>query len=881
MKVLIVESPTKVKTISKYVGSDTTVLASFGHVRDLSAHDGSVDPTNDFSMVWELSERGEKQMSAIAKAVKKADEIILATDPDREGEAIAWHVTEVLSQKKALGKAKISRATFNAVTKDAVKAALAHPRDIDPSLVQAYLARRALDYLVGFTLSPLLWRKLPVARSAGRVQSVALRLVCDRESEIESFKNQDYWSLVAQLLTPKDRPFTARLVGADGKKLARLDIDSESKAKDFKAGLEGASFRVDDVEAKPVRRQPQAPFTTSTLQQEASRKYGFSPAKTMQLAQKLYEGLPINGETVGLITYMRTDGVDMAPEAVTAIRTAIDSSFGKDYIPSKPRKYATKAKTAQEAHEAIRPTDVKRTPAIVSPQLDDDLAKLYSLIWNRTVASQMSEAKFERTTVTITAQNGTRIFNLRATGQVQIFDGFLRLYQENLDDETSDDDEALLPAMRAGDLLTRQGIEMSQHTTEPPPRFTEASLIKRLEELGIGRPSTYQAILSVLHERGYVRQEKKRLVPECSGRLLSAFLKTFFLKYVEYDFTAQLEETLDRIAQQDVLWKEVLSEFWNGFNATIESAKGLRMTQVIDTLNTLLDSYLFPPTMDKDGNVQTSSRQCPSCDSGTLSLKMSRFGAFIGCSNYPTCTYTRQLSAAPSQGTRSAVPQSEAITLGTDPQTGESITVRDGRFGPYVQRGEESPTTEKPKRQSLPQGVTPETITLDHALSLLALPRPVATHPRTHEPILVGLGRFGPYVQHGKTYANLTLTDDIFHITGERAIELIQAKEAGKLAYGKSAAPELVLGIEPETKKTITLKSGRYGPYVTDGITNASLPRSLGKDVSLEAACALLAAKRSEPEKPGASPSLKRATAKKTPSRKNMSSKTKTKAVDS
>ncbi len=875
MKVLIVESPTKVKTISKYVDSDTTVFASFGHVRDLPAHDGSVDPNNDFSMVWELSDRGEKQMSAIAKAVKKADELILATDPDREGEAIAWHVTEVLGQKKALGRTKISRATFNAVTKDAVTAALAHPREIDPSLVQAYLARRALDYLVGFTLSPLLWRKLPVARSAGRVQSVALRLVCDREQEIEAFKAQDYWSLAAQLLTPKERPFTARLVGADGKKLGRLDINTEAKAKDLKEGLEGANFKVDDVEAKPVRRQPQAPFTTSTLQQEASRKYGFSPARTMQLAQKLYEGLPINGETVGLITYMRTDGVDMAPEAIKAIRTAISTSFGEAYVPSKPRQYATKAKTAQEAHEAIRPTDVRRTPALITKQLDDDLGKLYSLIWNRTVASQMVEAKFERTTVTITGQNGKHTFDLRATGQVQVFDGFLRLYQENVDDEPADDDEALLPPMAPADILTRQAIDMAKHTTEPPPRFTEASLIKRLEELGIGRPSTYQAILSVLHERGYVRQEKKRLVPECSGRLLSAFLKTFFLKYVEYDFTAQLEETLDHIAQKEVLWKDVLKDFWRGFNATIHNAQELRMAQVIDTLNTLLEPYLFPPTFGEDGKTLISSRQCPSCESGTLSLKMSRFGAFIGCSNYPTCTYTRQLSTT-SNGSTPTAPQGEVIIVGTDPETGETITVRDGRFGPYVQRGEESPTTEKPKRQSLPQGLNPSSVDLNKALGLLALPRPIAMHPKTHEPILVGLGRFGPYVQHGKTYANLGITDDLLELPEARAIELILAKEAGKSAYTKGASPEISLGLDPETQKTISLKSGRYGPYVTDGTTNASLPRSLGKDISLEAACALLATKRSEPEKPAKSAPAKRTPAKKAQPRKRVSASKKT-----
>jgi len=691
MKVVVVESPAKAKTINKYLGKDYEVLASFGHIRDLPARDGSVDPDADFAMVWELEDRGSKRVADIARAVKGADKLILATDPDREGEAISWHVVETLNQKKALKGVPVERVTFNAITKDAVLEAMRQPRQIDQALVDAYLARRALDYLVGFNLSPVLWRKLPGARSAGRVQSVALRLVCDREREIETFVPREYWSLVALLATGEGATFEARLVGADGKKIARLDIGNGEEAEAFRKALETAAFRVTAVEAKPAKRHPQPPFTTSTLQQEASRKLGFAPARTMQIAQRLYEGVEIGGELVGLITYMRTDGVDMAPEAIAGARRVIAKEFGDAYVPSAPRKYTTKAKNAQEAHEAVRPTDLGRLPAMVARYLDPDQARLYELIWTRTVASQMESAIFERTTVDIEARAGDRVLELRATGQVVTFDGFLKLYQEGRDDE-EDEENRRLPPMKAGDILEKREIRATQHFTEPPPRYTEASLVKRMEELGIGRPSTYAAVLAVLKERGYVAIDKKRLVPEDKGRIVTAFLESFFRRYVEYDFTADLEEQLDRISNNEIDWKAVLRDFWRDFIAAIEETKSLRMSEVLDALNEELGPHIFPKKADG-----SDPRACPSCGTGQLSLKLGKFGAFIGCSNYPECRYTRQLTASGDEANAGA--DSGPRVLGQDPETGLDVTLRDGRFGPYVQLGD----GDKPKRQTLPK----------------------------------------------------------------------------------------------------------------------------------------------------------------------------------
>ncbi len=837
MKLLVVESPAKAKTINKYLGSDYEVIASFGHIRDLPAKDGSVEPDNDFSMKWEIEGRGAKQVAEIARAVKGAEKLILATDPDREGEAISWHVLEALNQKRVLKGIPVERVTFNAVTKDAVQKALASPRAIDQALVDAYLARRALDYLVGFTLSPVLWRKLPGARSAGRVQSVALRLVCDREREIEAFRAREYWSLVATLATESGQTFEARLVGADGKKIARLDIGNEEEAKAFKAALESALFTVAEVEAKPVKRHPQPPFQTSTLQQEASRKLGLAPARTMQLAQRLYEGVDIGGEAVGLITYMRTDGVDMDGSAIAAARRVIGKEFGDRYVPNAPRKYMVKAKNAQEAHEAIRPTDLGRLPAMVARHLEPEQAKLYELIWKRTIASQMESAEMERTTVDIAAKVGARNLELRASGQVVLFDGFLTLYQESRDDE-EDEDSRKLPAMKAGDRLEKRAIAADQHFTEPPPRFSEASLVKRMEELGIGRPSTYAATLSTLRDREYVRVEKKRLVPEDKGMLVTAFLESFFKRYVEFDFTANLEENLDRVSNAEIDWKALLRAFWDEFQASIGETKDLRVGDVLEALNGILGDYIFPKKADG-----SDPRVCPNCGNGQLSLKLGKFGAFVGCSNYPECRYTRPLSVPAADGEASAEGGQGTPgvrILGTDPVTNLEVTLRDGRFGPYIQLGE----GEKPKRSSLPKGMSPASVTLEKALALLSLPREVARHPESGEPILVGIGRYGPYVQHGRTYANIDKDDDVLELGANRAIDLIVAKENGGGRGGRTAAtPGRALGDHPDGG-ALEVKAGKYGPYVAWGKIFATLPKTQSPDaLTLEQAIELVNAK--------------------------------------
>jgi DNA topoisomerase-1 len=813
MDVVIVESPAKAKTINKYLGKNFEVIASFGHVRDLPAKDGSVDPDADFKMLWEVDGKAGRRLSDIAALVKDADRIVLATDPDREGEAISWHVLEVLRAKRVLKDKPVERVVFNAITKDAILEAMKHPRRIDENLVEAYLARRALDYLVGFNLSPVLWRKLPGAKSAGRVQSVALRLVCDRELEIEKFVAREYWSLIAHLRNQADAPFSARLVGADGKKISRLDIGAGAEAEAFKRDLENAVFRVVSVEAKPAKRHPYAPFTTSTLQQEASRKLGMAPELTMRVAQKLYEGVDIGGETVGLITYMRTDGVDVAPEAIAAARSVIGREFGEKYAPHAPRKYQVKAKNAQEAHEAIRPTDVSRLPRDMARHLQPDQARLYELIWTRMVASQMESALLERTTAEIEAKAGARTLDLRATGQVVRFDGFLKLYQEGKDDD-EDEDSGRLPPLAEDEILKKDKIDATQHFTEPPPRYTEATLVKRMEELGIGRPSTYASTLAVLRDRDYVKLEKKRLVPEDKGRLVTAFLESFFGRYVEYGFTAGLEEQLDRISNAEIDWKQVLRDFWRDFSAAIDGTKDLRTAQVLEGLNDLLGPHIFPAR--EDG---ANPRACPVCGNGQLSLKLGKFGAFIGCSNYPECKYTRTLSDR-GEGSGAAEGERPGVkVLGEDPKTGEEITLRDGRFGAYVQQGE----GDKPPRSSLPSRLKPEDVTLEKALALLSLPREVAKHPETGEPIMAGIGRYGSYVQHKKTYANLGKDEDVLEIGANRAIDLIMTKEAGGGARG--AGGEIrVIGDHPEGG-AIALKAGRFGPYLAWGKVNATLPR--------------------------------------------------------
>jgi len=853
MNVVVVESPAKAKTINKYLGPDYKVLASFGHVRDLPAKDGSVRPDEDFDMSWEVDSASAKRLNEIAEAVKKADSLILATDPDREGEAISWHVLDVLKKKKAIGDKPVKRVVFNAITKKAVLDAMAEPRDIDAPLVNAYLARRALDYLVGFNLSPVLWRKLPGARSAGRVQSVALRLVCDREAEIERFVAEEYWNISALLRTPRNDVFEARLVSADGKRLQKTSVGNAEQANDLKSMLEGAAYRVDSVEAKPVKRNPAPPFTTSTLQQAASSRLGFSASRTMQVAQKLYEGLDIGGEVAGLITYMRTDGVQMAPEAIDAARRAIGQQFGDRYLPEKPRFYSTKAKNAQEAHEAIRPTDFNRTPDSVRRYLDADQFKLYDLIWKRGIASQMASADIERTTVEISATNGDRKAGFRAVGSVIKFDGFIAAYtdqREELEDQASGDEEdGRLPEIRAQETLAREKINASQHFTEPPPRYTEATLIKKMEELGIGRPSTYASTLATLRDRGYVTIDKRKLIPDSKGRIVTAFLEHFFTRYVEYDFTASLEEKLDSISAGDLNWKDVLRDFWKDFFAQIEQTKELKVSDIIDAMNDALAPLLFPPRADGG-----DPRVCQVCGTGRLSLKLGRYGAFIGCSNYPDCNFTRQLSSeAADEGSVS----NEPVSFGTDPLTGEEVTLRSGRFGPYVQRGDGKTA----KRASLPKGWRPDMMDLEKALALLNLPRDIGAHPETGKMISAGIGRYGPFVLHDGVYANLESVEDVFSIGLNRAVAVLAdkaSKSAGGSRGARAAASALKeLGDHPDGGK-VTVRDGRYGPYVNWGKVNATLPK--GKDpqsVTSEEALALIA------ERAAKSPVKSKSTAKK------------------
>jgi DNA topoisomerase-1 len=835
MNVVVVESPAKAKTINKYLGSGYKVLASFGHVRDLPAKDGSVLPDQDFEMFWEVDTASQKRMKDIADAVKSSDGLFLATDPDREGEAISWHVLDLLKKKKVIGDKPVKRVVFNAITKKAVLDAMANPRDIDTPLVDAYLARRALDYLVGFNLSPVLWRKLPGARSAGRVQSVALRLVCDRETEIERFVAEEYWNISALLKTPRGDEFEARLVSHQGKRMQRNSVTNGDQAAGIKALLEGAAFAVDSVEAKPVKRNPGPPFTTSTLQQAASSKLGFSASRTMQIAQKLYEGIDIGGETVGLITYMRTDGVQMAPEAIEAARAAVLDQFGPRYVPEKARLYSTKAKNAQEAHEAIRPTDFNRSPDKLRRFLDSDQMRLYDLIWKRGIASQMASAEIERTTVEILADNKGEKAGLRAVGSVIRFDGFIAAYTDQREDgepaEDGDDEDGRLPEINAREALAKQKVNASQHFTEPPPRYSEASLIKKMEELGIGRPSTYAATLKTLSDREYVVMDKRKLIPHSKGRLVTAFLENFFTKYVEYDFTADLEEKLDKISAGELNWKDVLRAFWQDFFAQIEDTKELRVTNVLDALNEALAPLVFPKR--EDGS---DPRICQVCGTGNLSLKLGKYGAFVGCSNYPECNFTRQLTS--DGGAEAEAGGNEPRALGKDPVTEEEITLRSGRFGPYVQRGE----GKEAKRSSLPKGWAPADIDFEKALSLLSLPRDVGAHPETGKMITAGLGRYGPFVLHDGTYANLDGIEDVLSIGLNRAVTVLAEKKANPGGRGRTAAVALKeLGEHPDGG-AMTVREGRFGPYVNWGKVNATLPK--GKDpqsVTVEEALVLIA----------------------------------------
>jgi DNA topoisomerase-1 len=856
MNLVIVESPAKAKTINKYLGSGYEVLASYGHVRDLPSKDGSVLPDDDFSMHWEADAKGAKRLSEIAEAAKRADRVILATDPDREGEAISWHVLEVLNKKKVLKDTHVERVTFNAITKSAVLDAMANPRQIDMELVEAYLARRALDYLVGFTLSPVLWRKLPGARSAGRVQSVALRIVVDREMEIEKFKAQEYWSIEADL-NADSPPFTARLVKHEGKRVQRLDIKDEATAAAARAAIDAGDFTINSVEKKPIRRNPAPPFTTSTLQQEASRKLGFSAQRTMQAAQKLYEGVD---ETGGLITYMRTDGVQTTPEGIAQAREVISQQFGPAFVPQEPRYYKTKAKNAQEAHEAIRPTNIARHPDSV--RLESDLQRLYELIWKRMVASQMEAARLDRTTVDIETADGQTA--LRATGQVVTFDGFMAVYEEGRDEkqkgaeEDESDDTSRLPALKEGAKAKVDAIRTDQHFTEPPPRYSEATLVKKLEELGIGRPSTYASTLSTLRDREYVRVDKNRFYPEDKGRLVTAFLEQFFKKWVEYDFTAALETQLDEVSAGQLDWKVLLRAFWQDFHAATQAAGELRTTAILDALNESLGAHIFP-----DKGDGTDPRECPLCHQGQLSLKTSRFGAFIGCERYPDCKYTRPVASPAGED---GAAESGDRELGVDPETGQPVQLKIGRFGPYVEIT--PPEGEKPKRSSLPKGWSPASLSLDQALRLLALPREVGEHPEDGKMITAGLGRYGPFVLHAGTYANVSDIDEVFEVGLNRAVALLAEKRAGRPGRGAATAPLKDLGAHPETGEPIHVMAGRFGPYVKSGKINATLPKGLApEDLTVEDALPLLAAKA------GAAPKKKAPAAKKAAAPKKAAAK--------
>ncbi|MCI4589298.1 type I DNA topoisomerase [Sphingobium sp. BYY-5] len=847
MQLVIVESPAKAKTIEKYLGGDFHVLASYGHIRDLPAKDGSVDPDDGFAMSWENYGDKGKQLKAIADEAKKATRLILATDPDREGEAISWHVQEVLRAKKALPSV-VDRVTFNAITKAAVLDAMAKPRALDEDLIDAYRARRALDYLVGFTLSPVLWRKLPGAKSAGRVQSVALRLVVEREREIESFTPQEYWSVAAEM-EQGGQGFTARLVRWKGEKIDRLTIGKEGDAMAAKADVEAGRFTVEKVETKPVSRNPPAPFTTSTLQQEAARKLGFSASHTMRIAQQLYED--------GAITYMRTDGVQMDGSAISAARKAIAERYDGGYLPEKPRQYQTKAKNAQEAHEAIRPTEFGRDKVG-----SGDHARLYDLIFKRALASQMASARLERTTIDLVDGSGSHA--LRATGQVVIFPGFLALYEEGRDD-SDDDDSKLLPRLNEGDAPAKKKVTAEQHFTQPPPRYSEASLVKRLEELGIGRPSTYASTLQVLKDRDYVRIEKNRFFAEESGRLVTAFLERFFERYVSYDFTAGLEDELDDISGGRAQWQAVLEAFWRDFKPKTAEVMEQKPSDITAALDKFLEPMLFPPKADG-----SNPRACPLCGDGQLSLRGGRFGAFIACSNYPECKFTRKFGQPGSSGDGA---DTGPEVLGQHPETGQDIVKKSGRFGPYIEMGE----GKEAKRGSIPKDLPDGEMTLDWAVKLLSLPREVGLHPETGLPIVANIGRFGPYLLHDGKYGRLSSTAEIFEVGMNSAVvKLAEAANKGGRG-GSSREPLKVLGKHPRTEAEIKLMAGRYGPYVTDGTTNATLPKTIEQDaLTLEEAAQLIDARAAAaPAKKGKKKAAPKKAATKKPAAKTTPAKKK------
>lgn len=833
MPVVVVESPAKAKTIRKYLGSNYDVVASFGHVRDLSESDGSVEIENGFAMKWNIPAKSREHISNIANALKKADgELILATDPDREGEAISWHVREVLKKRRGLKlNGETRRVVFNAVTKSAVQEAMEQPRGMDMALVEAYLARRALDYLVGYKLSPVLWRKLPGARSAGRVQSVCVRLIVEREAEIEAFKEREYWTVDAELSNSRKEEFVARLTKLGGKKLAKFSLPDKESAERAMGEIKARELSVATIESKLKTRSPSPPFVTATLQQEASRKFGFNPRRTMSAAQKLYEA--------GRITYMRTDGIDMAPEAVTAVREEIGKRFGSNYLPKSARKYKNKAKNVQEAHECIRPTSVDIDPKSFQ-STDEDQGRLYSLIWNRTVASQMQSAKFLNTVAEIESSDG--YIGLRATGRVAVFDGFLRIYEEGTDDKDAEDSKEL-PSLKQGEALEQRKLIPKQHFTTPPPRYTEAALIKKMVELGIGRPSTYSSIVTTIQDRGYVRQEKKRLVPEAIGRLVSVFLCNYFGQYVDYGFTAGLEAELDGIANSRTTRLDVLTGFWKEFAEHISETMELENSAISAELSEMLAPVYFPT----DGN-NGSSRTCPECRMGLLTLKTFRKSKpFFACSRYPDCHFNATMTTG-KDSIMNDRPSTTDLGFGPD---GLPVTLRTGRYGPYLQLGSAQDGNPPPKRVSVPQEFDLASIDLEIALKFLALPRDLGKHLDGQE-IQANIGRYGPYVRQGNTYANVPASE-ILTIGMNRAMELLaQKRSRGSGRASRRAVRDL--GPHPREEGDVQVFDGRYGPYVSWNKINATIPKDVNPaEISLLQAVALIDQKRAG----GGGPSVK------------------------
>jgi DNA topoisomerase-1 len=859
MPVVVVESPAKAKTINKYLGDNYTVLASYGHVRDLPPKNGSVDTENGFEMLWEIGSDSKKHVKAITDALKNDNELILATDPDREGEAISWHLQEALTKRKAINKnTPVSRVVFNAITKTAVTEAMKNPRQVDMPLVEAYLARRALDYLVGFNLSPVLWRKLPGAKSAGRVQSVCLRILTEREMEIEAFNAREFWSVKALLATPRGQEFEARLTHLAGKKLERYDLENATQAELAEQAINSRDLAIQSVEAKPGTRNPSPPFMTSTLQQEASRKFGMGARQTMSTAQRLYEA--------GLITYMRTDGIDMAPEAIALTRDAISARYGADYIPDAPRVYKNKAKNAQEAHECIRPTELSKAVDELKI-IDADQRKLYDLIWKRTLACQMQSARLERTTVDIGSED--QQVTLRATGQVVLFDGFLKIYEEGRDDVVVDDDDKRLPQVTQGEASDKRLIKPEQHFTQPPPRYTEATLVKRMEELGIGRPSTYASVVTTIQDRDYVRKEKNRLIPEDKGRLVIAFLENYFRRYVGYNFTASLEEELDDVSAGERDYKDVLATFWRDFSASIAETSELRITEVLEKINDVLAPHLFP--MTEEGG---DPRLCPNCNVGRLSMRTARSGgAFIGCSSYPECKYTRAFGPPGIEDPNGIPP--EGKYLGDD--AGDKISAFKGRFGPYVQRGEVTEENNKPPRQSIPKEWVPTEVNLEQALRLLSLPREIGPHPEDGIMVWANIGRYGPYLKHaestshrGGTNANLEDIESVFSVGMNHAVQLLAEKIASRGGRGVAAAPLRELGEHPDLGGPINIMKGKYGPYVKWEKVNATIPSEIEpEDLSIDQAVQLIEEKLAKsPAKRKAAPKKKPAAKKKAAAKK-------------